>query len=544
MINSLLQISLDLCTNLTAQDRYRRLIDAVTQIVPCNASALLRLDQGVLVPVVVAGLQPDVVGRRFVPAEHPRLKRILEARGTVRFDYAEGLPDPFDGLLASGSDALSNVHACMGCPLIVEGVTVGVLTIDAFDLHAFDRVKDEELATLAALAGAAMRTADLIGALEHAATRQGLVARQLLRDARVRGGVELLGTSAPTRRVREEIELLGESDLTVLITGETGVGKEIVSRSIHAHSARRDQPLIYVNCAALPESIAESELFGHTRGAFTGAHENRMGKFEVADGGTLFLDEIGELPLSIQPKLLRALQSGEVQRVGSEKSLHVNVRVLAATNRDIVEEVRAGRFRADLYHRLSVYPLHIPPLRDRRDDIPLLAGHFLDAACKRLGLGTVRLGNAARAALMAYEWPGNVRELEHVLLRASLRASGGKRHALILLDREHLGAEFGEQSLHTAEALPVPGAVIPPTRLELASAGPVPGTGVGLSGSVSVAPTGIEGELPLSEAVDLFRTRYVQEIVQRSNGNWAEAARRLQMDRGNLHRLAQRLGLL
>ncbi len=512
MSHPLEEIALDLCANLAAEDRYRRLVSAVRRMVPCDATALLRLENGVLVPVVVAGLIPEVVGRRFVPAEHPRLERILLANGPVRFDHEEGLPDPFDGLLEIGRDALSRVHACMGCALRVDGQIVGVLTIDALDVRALDDVGEEDLATLAALAGAAMRTAGLIEALEHVAARQGMVARQLLRDAHLRGGGEILGNSAPIRAVRDEVELLAGSDLTVLITGETGVGKEIVARAIHTRSRRHDQPLIYVNCAALPESIAESELFGHTRGAFTGAIDARMGKFEVADGGTLFLDEVGELPLSIQPKLLRALQSGEVQRVGSERSLNVDVRILAATNRDVIEEVRAGRFRADLYHRLSVYPLHIPPLRERREDIPLMAGYFLDAARTRLGLGNVRLGLTARTALMAYDWPGNVRELEHVILRASLRASGGRRHTMVLLELEHLGAEFGQSA-------PRPIASIDMAEPSAA-------------------------DVSLQAAVDAFRSRHILETVRRCDGNWAEAARRLHLDRGNLHRLAQRLGLL
>jgi anaerobic nitric oxide reductase transcription regulator len=188
------------------------------------------------------------------------------------------------------------------------------------------------------------------------------------------------------RRVCEEVELAACSDLAVLITGETGTGKEVVARAIHVRSTRADRPLIYVNCAALPESVAESELFGHVRGAFTGAFENRAGKFEVADRGTLFLDEIGELPLSIQAKLLRTLQTGEIQRVATDSVLRVDVRIIAATNRDLPTEIENGRFRPDLFHRLSVFPIHVPPLRDRRDDILLLAGFFLDEARIRLGL--------------------------------------------------------------------------------------------------------------------------------------------------------------
>ena len=209
----------------------------------------------------------------------------------------------------------------------------------------------------------------------------------------------------------------------MLITGETGTGKELVARQIHSSSSRADEALIHVNCAALPVSIAESELFGHLAGAFTGATKDRPGKFEVADEGTLFLDEIGELPLELQPKLLRALQQGEIQRIGSDRVHKVNVRVIAATNRNLEEEVGHGRFRADLYHRLAVFSLRVPALRERREDIPLLASHFADTSARRIGVASVRLDAIAKARLTESEWPGNVRELENLIARAALRAA-------------------------------------------------------------------------------------------------------------------------
>jgi anaerobic nitric oxide reductase transcription regulator len=417
------------------------------------------------------------------------------------------MPDPFDGLLAADGDALAHPHACMGCRLVVEGEVIGVLTLDALAPRAFDAIPDETVALLAALAGAAMRTALLIEALERGAARSHLVASQLVRDAVQRGGGQLLGTSPAMARLRSDIALVAGSDLTALVTGETGVGKELVAHSIHAQSSRRDQPLIHVNCAALPEAIAESELFGHVRGSFTGAVDHRAGKFEVADGGTLFLDEIGELPLSIQPKLLRALQSGEVQRVGSDKMLRVDVRVIAATNRDLEAEVAAGRFRGDLFHRLRVYPLRVPALRERRDDIALLSGYFLDVARTRLGLGQLRLTADARARLHDNDWAGNVRELEHTILRAALRASAGRGRDTIVIDLDHLGLE-------------------PAPMIAAAPAG--------------AAPDGAT----LRDAVDQFTREMIERTVARCDGNWAEAARRLGVQRGNLHRLATRLGLV
>jgi anaerobic nitric oxide reductase transcription regulator len=509
VVDPLLEVALDLCANLAAEDRYRRLAAAARRTIPCDAITLLRLDGDVLVPVVVDGLRDDAIARRFAPADHPRLAEILAASGPVRFPDAS-MPDPFDGLLVVDPDALAHPHACMGCPLIVDGEVTGVLTVDALAPHAFDAIPDQTVALLAALAGAAIRTARLIEALETAAARNHLVAHQLVRDAMQRGGGQLLGTSGQMQQLRNEIAVLATSDLTALITGETGVGKELVAHAIHSQSRRATAALIHVNCAALPESIAESELFGHVRGAFTGAVDNRAGKFEVADGGTLFLDEIGELPLSIQPKLLRALQSGEIQRVGSDKLLRVDVRIIAATNRDLPAEVALGQFRADLFHRLSVYPIPVPALREHHDDISLLAGYFLDEARMRLGLGRVRLSAAARDALEHGDWPGNVRELQHTILRAALRASGGRRRELVIIELGHLG--------------------LPPAPLAEAAA------------AVTVTVPGAPRR-PLPDEVEQFKRARIASAIDEAHGNWAEAARSLGLDRGNLHRLAHRLGI-
>jgi anaerobic nitric oxide reductase transcription regulator len=503
MLAPLLELTLDLSADLPADERYKRLVAVAHKMIPCDAIALLRLDGGVFVPVVVDGLRGEAVARRFAPSEHPRLSAVLAARGPVRFRDAE-MPDPFDGLFASGGDVRSRVHACIGCPLVVEDEVIGALTFDALDPAAFDHVEDETIAMLAAIAGVAIHTSILAEALDRVAHHDHVVARQLVRETLERMGGQLIGQSAAMVRVRQEIEMLAGSDLTTLITGETGVGKELVVHAIHGTSRRGDHPLVHVNCAALPEQLAESELFGHVRGSFTGAVDHRAGKFELANGGTLFLDEIGELPLSIQPKLLRVLQSGEVQRVGSDKTLHVDVRVIAATNRDLAAEVRAGRFRGDLFYRLSVYPLHVPPLRERTDDIPLLSGHFLDLAQERLGIAHLRVSVEARRLLREHAWPGNVRELEHMLLRGALRASEGRPGDTVVIEAMHLD----------------------------------------LAPRASVAPAqAAAAHLPLRDAVDGFTRHLVTTTLANCNNNWAEAARRLGLQRGNLHRLAARLGL-
>jgi DNA-binding NtrC family response regulator len=235
----------------------------------------------------------------------------------------------------------------------------------------------------------------------------------------------LLGESPALQRVREHIAQVGPTDSTVLVQGETGTGKELVARAIHARSARRERPLIKLNCAALPRELVESELFGHERGAFTGATQQRQGRFELADGGTLFLDEVGELPLEAQAKLLRVLQEREFERIGGTRSLRVDVRVVAATNRDLQAEVDAGRFRADLYFRLAVFPIALPPLRERREDIPLLLQHFAVRTARRLGRAVEGLAPTFVERARAYGWPGNIRELENLVERALILSRGG-----------------------------------------------------------------------------------------------------------------------
>jgi len=237
--------------------------------------------------------------------------------------------------------------------------------------------------------------------------------------------VDLVGGSAAMRRLFDRVERLAPTQATILLTGESGTGKELAARALHQLSPRRAKPFVAVNCAAVPEGLIESEFFGVERGAFTGADRARPGKFESADGGTLFLDEVGELPLLVQPKLLRVLQEGRVTRVGSERETAVDVRVVAATNRDLSAEVAAGRFRQDLFYRLNVVPLELPPLRERREDLPLLVEHFVARAARRHGLAIPKFPGAVMRRLMEYSWPGNVRELANVVERLLLLGGGG-----------------------------------------------------------------------------------------------------------------------
>jgi DNA-binding NtrC family response regulator len=236
---------------------------------------------------------------------------------------------------------------------------------------------------------------------------------------------ELVGESAALRRVLQQVETVAPSDSTVLILGETGTGKELIASAVHQRSRRRDKPLIRVNCTSIPRELFESEFFGHTKGAFTGAIKDRIGRFEAAAGGTLFLDEVGEIPLELQSKLLRVLQEKSYERLGEERTRRADVRIVAATNRNLKKEVAAGRFREDLYYRLNVFPLRVAALRERKEDIPLLATHFVGLLVKELGCPEPRLTRAGLETLHCYDWPGNIRELRNVIERAVIFARGG-----------------------------------------------------------------------------------------------------------------------
>lgn len=237
---------------------------------------------------------------------------------------------------------------------------------------------------------------------------------------------EIIGDSYALKRTLAQLADVAPTPANVVILGESGVGKEMIARAIHARSARADKPLVKVNCASIPQDLFESEFFGHVKGSFTGAHRDRVGRLELADGGTLFLDEVGEIPLAQQGKLLRALQEHEFERVGDDKTMKVDVRVVAATNRDLVEEMNVGRFREDLYYRLHVFPIEVPPLRERVDDIALLAVHFLELIGRELGRESLRLTERQLSLLKSHQWPGNVRELKNVIERAVISSHGNR----------------------------------------------------------------------------------------------------------------------
>ncbi|MFT3796161.1 sigma 54-interacting transcriptional regulator [Flavobacterium sp.] len=270
------------------------------------------------------------------------------------------------------------------------------------------------------------------------------------------GFCSMIGSSKKMLTVFDHIKKVAPSETSVLILGESGTGKEKVAQSIHNLSPRKDKPMVIINCGAIPDNLAESLLFGHEKGAFTGALDKRIGKFQAADGGTIFLDEIGEMPMDIQIKLLRVLQEREIERIGNDLPIKVNVRIIAATNRNLEDEIAAGRFRLDLYYRLHVFPITIPSLKERRDDIPALANHFISSFGKLSGNEIPKLSDRALEQLMAYDWPGNIRELEHVVQRTMLLAEGNLIHEMLLpvssKDPEQTKPqEFVVQSIHGNE---------------------------------------------------------------------------------------------
>ena len=252
---------------------------------------------------------------------------------------------------------------------------------------------------------------------QHALEHESLVQETKVLRKKIGARNKMIGESAAIERVREIIEKVAPTEARVMITGANGTGKEVVAHLIHENSSRSKKPMVEVNCAAIPSELIESELFGHTKGSFTSAIKDRAGKFEQADGGTLFLDEIGDMSLSAQAKVLRALQENEITRVGSDKPIKVNVRVLAATNKDLKKEIAEGRFREDLFHRLNVIPIYVPALDDRKDDIPLLVSHFAELICKEQGWRVKAFDERAVVALQAKTWPGNIRELRNVVER-------------------------------------------------------------------------------------------------------------------------------
>jgi len=352
-----------------------------------------------------------------------------------------------------------------------------------------------------------------------ARTHEGAV-RSVRPDGRSRSAI--IGDSSHMQEIFKIIDKVADTPSTVLITGESGTGKELISTALHEGSSRRGKPLIKINCAAIPKDLMESELFGYERGAFTGAVTSKPGRFELADGGTLFLDEIGEIPIEMQVKLLRALQESEFERVGGIKTTRVDVRLIAATNRDLLQEIEAGRFRKDLYYRLAVVPIVLPPLRDRQGDVEELAGHFLEKYNKRLNRKLEGLEPDALAALRAYSWPGNIRELENLMERVVLFADGP------LLKRSDLPEPIRSGPAGACPT-PTPPAVAATAGPSLASESLPPGE-TGLKDIVRQKSAELEKDL-------------IARALEETGGNVTRAAKLLQISRKSLQTKMKEFGL-
>ena len=316
-------------------------------------------------------------------------------------------------LLAEG------IYAYCVVPLITRGKSIGTLNVSSNTRNQYSELDLEflqEVGNQFALAVENMQSYEDIEALKGKLEEENVYLQEEIRTEH--NFKEIVGNSTALLDLLAKVEQVAPTDSTVLICGETGTGKELIARAIHDRSRRKDRPLVKVNCSAISAGLVESELFGHVKGAFTGALERRIGRFELADGGTIFLDEIGELPVETQVKLLRVLQEREFEPVGSSRSVRVDVRVIAATNRNLEESVQAGSFRDDLFYRLNVFPLEVPPLRDRRSDIPKLAKFFLSHYAKKLGKSIREISYDTMDKILEYSWPGNVRELQNVIERA------------------------------------------------------------------------------------------------------------------------------
>ncbi len=411
------------------------------------------------------------------------IRRVLQEG--ISLLYSDVLEDP---TLATQSIRESKARSLICVPLLAFEGILGAIYLDTADIGA--RFDDQHLQLMLALARIAA------GAFESALriTRLQKENRSLREELRIEHN--MIGESAEMKRVYQFIAKVAPTDMTVLIRGESGTGKELVAQAIHRNSKRADEPFVAINCAALAETLLEAELFGHERGAFTGAVAQKKGKLEIADGGSVFLDEVGEISPGVQAKLLRALQTHRFERVGGTRPIETDIRVIAATNRELEDAIRDGTFRQDLYYRINVLALTVPPLRQRRDDIPLLAAYFAAQACRRVKRGIMGISAAVRALLMQYDWPGNVRELENAIERAVV-----------------LGAGDQIQPEDLPEAL--------------------------LESGTAASPS-IGG---YHQAINELKKELIIRAVTDANGNYTEAAKRLGLHPNHLHRIIRNMGI-
>jgi transcriptional regulator with GAF, ATPase, and Fis domain len=479
----------------------RRSVDELLEAMLDDVIELTNADKGFLLlvegaePADANGAKSDAGDRRLSvrASRNVRKEAITNAQGRISDSIVQKVIEQARPLIVSDALADTNfgqsesviamkLSSVMCAPLLSQGEVIGALYVGNDKVkHLFDRTQLELLSIFASQASLILQNAMLLNALR--ADKAKLVAE--LQDKKFG---EIIGVCPGMLEVFRKLQKVAGTDISVLITGETGTGKELIAKELHRRSLRADGPFVPINCGAIPENLIESELFGHVKGAFTGAVMNKPGKFQQADKGTLFLDEIGELPLNLQVKLLRALQERVVFRVGDSKPEKVDIRVVAATNRNLEDEIRAGRFREDLYYRLNVVPLWLPPLRERGDDVLIIAKVLLSKYADELGSQVRGFSPAALAAIKKHPWPGNIRQLENLI-----------KKALVLCDQTLLA----------------------PEDLDL--------------GANAEAPI-----LPLEKAKEEFQRRYVLEVLERNNGNRTQTARDLGVDPRTIFRYLEK----
>jgi len=424
--HTLLEINNAIITNLTRDALFSSAFESIRRVVPFDRAAFLlyQPESKTLKLLSMEGPSDSDffrVGKEYSLQETQISAWVLEHQEVVtRGDLKREQQSQGERRLVS-----EGIQSYCVVPLIAMGQSLGTFAVWSETKNRYTEADAEllrEVANQVALAIANMKSYEEIASLKARLEKENVYLQEEIRTEH--NFEEIVGDSPPLLALLRRVDQVAPTDSTVLIFGETGTGKELIARAIHDRSNRKNRPLVKVNCSAISAGLVESELFGHVKGAFTGAFERRIGRFELADGGTIFLDEVGELPLDTQVKLLRVLQEREFEPVGSNRSVHVDVRIICATNRNLEESIRAGTFRSDLYYRLNVFPLEVPPLRERRSDIDQLARFFVSRYARNLGKKITGISEAATQKLLSYSWPGNIRELQNVIERALILSNG------------------------------------------------------------------------------------------------------------------------
>ena len=423
---TLLKVNNAIITNLTPEALFRSAYEAIRRVVSFDRAAFL-LHQPETRTLKLVSMDCDTESEFFRLGKDYDLRETRISAWVMDHQQAVVRGDLQNEQQSAGDRHLvgEGIQSYCVLPLVAMSDSIGTFTVWSEAKHRYSEADAEllqEVANQVALAIANMKSYEEIASLKAKLEKENVYLQEEIRTEH--NFEEIVGNSTELLDLLRRVDQVAPTDSSVLIYGETGTGKELIARAIHNRSTRKSRPLVKVNCSAISAGLVESELFGHVKGAFTGAFERRIGRFELADGGTLFLDEVGELPLETQVKLLRVLQEREFEPVGSNRSVHVDVRIIAATNRSLPESINAGTFRSDLYYRLNVFPLEVPPLRERRADIPQLAMFFLSRYSRNLGKRMEGISAAATERFRSYSWPGNVRELQNIIERAVILSHG------------------------------------------------------------------------------------------------------------------------